>query len=175
MSNEIPDLTTQGTAPTATGDIQATPPNLTEWFGYNAGFSLSDNAPGTSSSNTVLSPEHQKSKMQSIVEIFELQEEHEKEDEEMGDDYEEESVVDFEDQQRRTERLRGVFPALQQLWRSNSEYMDLAAEKLGNGSRDRKSPRPKHLLVLLLLTFSFLLLLLNKSPGSLSLSYEVTC
>jgi len=75
--------------------------------------------------------------MRSVVEIFELEEDSPHEDVEMGED-DEEPVVDLEDQRRRTERLRVVLPALAQLWWSDSDQIDLAAEKLGDGSRDRK-------------------------------------
>ena len=77
--------------------------------------------------------------MRSIVEIFELEESSANGDVEMEEDGDEEPVVDLEDQRRRTERLRGVLPVLAQLWWSDSVQMDVVAEKLGDGSRDRKS------------------------------------
>jgi hypothetical protein len=89
-----------------------------------------------------LSDEEQSNMMRSIQEIFELEEEEVNEDQGIDDDDdEEEPVVDLEDQQRRTEKLKGVLTTLAQLWWSNSEHMDLAAEKLADGSRDRKSSR----------------------------------
>lgn len=86
-----------------------------------------------------LSAEEQSQMMKSIQEIFELEEEQPREDEEMADvDEDVEEEVDLEDQQRRTERLKGVLGTLAQLWWSDSEHMDLVAEKLADGSRDRK-------------------------------------
>ena len=86
-----------------------------------------------------LSVEEQMSMMKSIQAIFELEEELPNEDEEMvGGDEEEEPVIDLEDQQRRTERLKGVLSTLAQLWWSDSVHMDLVAEKLADGSRDRE-------------------------------------
>ena len=82
-----------------------------------------------------LSAEEQGTMMKSILEIFELEE---GEDEEMGDEDEDEVIVDLEDQMRRTERLKGVLSTLAQLWWSDSDQMDLAAEKLADGSRDRE-------------------------------------
>jgi hypothetical protein len=85
-----------------------------------------------------LSTENQARMMRNIVEIFDLEEEPQNEDVEMREDDEEEPVVDLEDQRRRTDRLRGVLPALAQLWWSDSDQIDLVAEKLGDGSRNRK-------------------------------------
>ena len=85
---------------------------------------------------TSLSPKMQNKMTRSIVEIFEL-EGPSKEGVEMGDD-EEEHVVDLDGQRRRTERLKEALPALAQLWWCDSDQMDLVAEKLGDGSRDRK-------------------------------------
>lgn len=85
------------------------------------------------------SAEEQVSMMKSIQEIFELVEEQPNEDDEMVHvDEEEEPVVDFEDRQRRTERLKGVLSTLAQLWWTDSEHMDVVAEKLADGSRDRE-------------------------------------
>jgi len=140
MSDKTSDRSLQGTAPTVMDNIQVAPPNLMEWFGYDAGLASSSIPSSATTSISSLSPEDQRRKMESIVEIFDLKEDH---DEEMRDEDDEESIVDLEDQQRRTERLRGVFPALRQLWQSSSDYVDLIAEKLGDGSRDRKSPQLK--------------------------------
>ena len=85
-----------------------------------------------------LSVEEQGGMMKSIGEIFELEEEVQGENDDMADGDEEESVVDLEDQQRRTERLKGALSMLAQLWWSDSEHMDLVAERLADGSRDRE-------------------------------------
>jgi hypothetical protein len=97
-----------------------------------------NNVLSANSSNVHLSAEEQSVMMKSIQEIFELEEEQANEDLEMDDDDEEEEV-DLEDQQRRTEKLKGVLTTLAQLLWSGSEHMDVAAEKLADGSRDRKS------------------------------------
>lgn len=91
-----------------------------------------------SSLNLDISAEEQSNMMKSIQEIFELEEEQTNEEEQMRDEDEEEPPVDLEDQQRRTEKLKGVLSTLAQLWWSDSDHMDLAAEKLADGSRDRK-------------------------------------
>jgi hypothetical protein len=88
--------------------------------------------------NISLSAETKTRMTRSILDIFDLEEEPLNEDVEMVEDDEEEPVVDLEDQRRRTDRLRGVLPALAQLWWSDSDETDLVAEKLGDGSRDRK-------------------------------------
>jgi hypothetical protein len=88
-----------------------------------------------------LSIEAQSSMIKSIQDIFELEED-QKEDEEMvtdEDDGDDEPVVDLEDQARRTEKLKGVLSILAQLWWAGSEQMDLAAEKLADAGRNRKS------------------------------------
>jgi hypothetical protein len=82
--------------------------------------------------------EEQKGYMQSIIDIFELSEEEEEEPDDGDDDMSIERPIDLEAQQRRTEKLRGVRSALDRLWWSNSEFMSDAAEKLADGSRDRK-------------------------------------
>jgi hypothetical protein len=88
-----------------------------------------------------LSPEEQKEKMNSIAEIFQLDEDVPKDDEEMDVDEEDTAqIVDLEDQERRTERLRGAMSALAQLWWASSDQMDIAVEKLADGSRERKPP-----------------------------------
>ncbi|RDW71776.1 hypothetical protein BP5796_07810 [Coleophoma crateriformis] len=78
--------------------------------------------------------------IQSIASMFELEEEPPKADEEMADDDDTEEQVDIEDQQRRTARLKGALPTLAQMWWSDSEHMDLMAEKLADGSRDHYEP-----------------------------------
>jgi hypothetical protein len=93
-------------------------------------------APGSLS----LSIEEQNSMIKSIQDIFEL--EQDQEDEEMAtgeDDENDEPVVDLEDQARRTAKLKGVLSILAQLWWAGSEQMDLAAEKLADAGRNRKS------------------------------------
>ncbi|KFY38693.1 hypothetical protein V494_04265 [Pseudogymnoascus sp. VKM F-4513 (FW-928)] len=52
------------------------------------------------------------------------------------EDEDEDVVVDLEDQQLRTDRLRGITLSLDQLWWSGQVYMAAAAEKLADGSRD---------------------------------------
>ena len=84
-----------------------------------------------------LGVEEQNSMMKSFGEIFELEQTQE-EDEEMIDGSEEENPFDLEDQQRRTERLKGVLRTLAQLWWNDSEHMNSIAEKLADGSRDRR-------------------------------------
>jgi hypothetical protein len=94
-------------------------------------------APGSLS----LSIEEQNSMIKSIEDIFGLEED-QKEDEEMvtdEDDEDNEPAVDLEDQARRTEKLKDVLPILAQLWWAGSEQMDLAAEKLADAGRNRKS------------------------------------
>lgn len=103
--------------------------------------------------NSELSEQEQELMMKSIEEIFELRGgatggDVEIEDEEgveevggdaVGDgDGDGEEVVDFADRERRTERLRGVLGVLAKLWWAGSENMDVAAEKLADGSRDRE-------------------------------------
>lgn len=88
--------------------------------------------------NISLSAETQSRMTGSILQILDLEEEPPNEDVEMGEYDEEEPVLDLEDQRRRTDRLREVLPALAQLWWSDSDQIDLVAEKLGDGSRDRK-------------------------------------
>jgi len=90
-----------------------------------------------SSLDLEISAEEQSNMMKSIQEIFELEEEQANEEEQMRDE-DEEPPVDLEDQQKRTEKLKGVLSTLAQLWWSDSDHMDLAAEKLADGSRDRK-------------------------------------
>ncbi|KFZ12256.1 hypothetical protein V502_07175 [Pseudogymnoascus sp. VKM F-4520 (FW-2644)] len=55
-----------------------------------------------------------------------------------GEEDEEDVVVDLEDQQLRTDRLRGITLSLDQLWWSGQVYMAAAAEKLADGSRDSR-------------------------------------
>lgn len=92
-----------------------------------------------------LSPKSQNKMTRSIVEIFELEEDPLNQGVDMGEDGDEGLVVDLEDQRRRTVRLRGALPTLAQLWWSDSDQIDLVAEKLGDGSRDRKQlPFPEY-------------------------------
>jgi hypothetical protein len=84
-----------------------------------------------------LSDEEQSAMMQSIASIFELEEEQVAQDESM-DDGDEDVKVDLEDQNQRTDRLKRALSTLAQLWWPDSEYMDLVAEKLADGSRDRE-------------------------------------
>ncbi|KAI9746721.1 MAG: hypothetical protein M1818_000436 [Claussenomyces sp. TS43310] len=79
-----------------------------------------------------LDPEKLKATMDTILEIFDLDESPILIDIDEDDD----APVDFEDRLQRTERLRRVAPALDQLWWNNSEYLAGAAERLADGSRD---------------------------------------
>jgi hypothetical protein len=82
-----------------------------------------------------LPTEKQTSLMESIEAIFESESAG---DQEMLDADEEEPQVDLEDQKERVEKLRGVLPTIAQLWWCRSEYMELAVQKLADGSRNRK-------------------------------------
>jgi hypothetical protein len=122
----------QGIRPTDPLDFSSStsPPIITS--------SILNVAPGSLS----LSIEEQNSMVTSIQNIFKLEEEDPKEEEEMAegeDDENEVPVVDLEDQARRTERLKGVLSILAQLWWADSQQMELAAEKLADASRDCKS------------------------------------
>ena len=88
------------------------------------------------SSNLGLDPSQEElyHMVQTVVSVFEL-EEGPAVDHEMSDEDEE---VDLEDQKRRTDRLKEGLSTVAQLWWSGSEYMDVVAEKLADGSRDRK-------------------------------------
>jgi hypothetical protein len=87
-----------------------------------------------------LSPKEQTELMAGIEAIFQSDGELPSEDQEMADDDDDdEPKVDLEDQQKRTEKLKGVLPTLAQLWWCHSEHIDLAAEKLADGSRNRES------------------------------------
>jgi hypothetical protein len=82
-----------------------------------------------------LTKEQEKAKMESVVEIFGTDE-----DAPVGGGFNDEDdglEVDIEDQARRTERLRSITGALDQLWWSGPELMAEAAEKIADGSRDR--------------------------------------
>lgn len=78
-------------------------------------------------------PETEQQMMQSIVEIFQLDEDPVTENE--GWDERVKTPEELEEKRRRTERLRGIFPLLQRLWSSRSELMPIVAEKLADGSR----------------------------------------
>jgi len=96
--------------------------------------------PGTPfASNSTIPIEHQKADMQSILDIFHLDEEIRDHNSGSDDEEDEPKHVDYEDRNRRIERLRSIYPALDRLWWSGSDYMTGAAEKLADGSRDRKS------------------------------------
>ena len=90
----------------------------------------------TGSDRAEISKQEQKEMMESIVEIFHLDEEEVREDVEMGEGDEE--VVDFEDQKRRTERLSEALEMLGKLWWARSEFVEVVTEKLADGSRDRE-------------------------------------
>ncbi|XMA10138.1 hypothetical protein WAI453_002929 [Rhynchosporium graminicola] len=92
---------------------------------------------GTDSLNLMLTTEQAAAISKSILEMSHLEEDPVKEDQVMrGSDDEIEEVVDVEDQERRTARLKGVPPLLAQLWWADSERIDMVAEKLADGSRD---------------------------------------
>jgi hypothetical protein len=77
--------------------------------------------------------------MQSILDIFQLSEDSsEQDDEEEVDENDDVHEVDMDEQNRRTEQLRAICPALDRLWWSGSDFMTGAAEKLADGSRDSK-------------------------------------
>ncbi len=105
-------------------------------------------ADSIASSNTIIPNEEQKADMQSILDIFQLDEE--LPDQSDGNDLDEDDEAqdaDLEDQRQRKERLRSIYPVLDRLWWTGSEYMVGAAEKLADGSRDRKSKPDPHLLI----------------------------
>ncbi|TGO34093.1 hypothetical protein BHYA_0213g00230 [Botrytis hyacinthi] len=83
-----------------------------------------------------LTEAEQKDMTTSIADIFKLEESVSAEDVDMNDDAEE--VVDVEDRERRTERLKAVLGKLAQLWWQDSTSINEAAEKLADGSRDPK-------------------------------------
>ncbi|KAK6614087.1 GTP binding protein [Botrytis cinerea] len=84
-----------------------------------------------------LTEEEQKDMSSSIADIFKLEEQSvSAEDVDMDDDAEE--VVDVEDRERRTERLKGALGKLVHLWWQDSIAINEAAEKLADGSRDPK-------------------------------------
>lgn len=86
-----------------------------------------------------LTEEEQKDMSSSIADIFKLEEQSvSAEDVDMDDDAEE--VVDVEDRERRTERLKGALGKLVHLWWQDSIAINEAAEKLADGSRDRELP-----------------------------------
>lgn len=90
---------------------------------------------GTSAGAKTISAAEQRGMMDSIIAIFQLEED---EDREMKDEEDEEDEVDLEDQHRRTERLRGALDVLGKLWWARSEHVETVTEKLADGSRDRE-------------------------------------
>lgn len=86
-----------------------------------------------------LSAEKQTELMENIEAIFQPEEEEALHgDQEMPDADDEEPEVDLEDQQKRTEKLKSILPTIAQLWWCRSEHMELATEKLADGSRNPK-------------------------------------
>jgi hypothetical protein len=84
-----------------------------------------------------LDEEEQRNMSRSIIGLFELEEEGQKEDEVMREgDEDVEEVVDVADRARRTERLKQALPMLAHLWWQDSLFIDEAAEKLADGARD---------------------------------------
>lgn len=84
----------------------------------------------------LLSIETQKLIMDSIMDLFRLDDG--TSSTEFDDDDDDGAPINYEDQVRRTGRLKGLAPALVQLWRNKSEYTAGATEKLADGSRDRE-------------------------------------
>lgn len=108
----------------------------------NPGLSSTISQSGTEfdiSSDAMQTRKDQKVEMQSILDIFQLDED--LPDGKGGSELEAngDQSVDREDEKRRTERLRGICPALDRIWWTSSEYIIEAAERLADGSRDRKS------------------------------------
>jgi hypothetical protein len=95
---------------------------------------------GSSPNQAASSEETLKLSMKTILDLFVLEEEHvDPSTMDMDDDDDDEDPpVDLEDQAERIKRLCGIRPALEQLWWNESKYMTSAAEKLADGSRDRK-------------------------------------
>ncbi|KAB8302306.1 hypothetical protein EYC80_005742 [Monilinia laxa] len=81
-----------------------------------------------------LTEEEQRTMSTSISDIFKLEEKASQEGEPDVDD----EVVDVEDRERRTERLKGALRTLAHLWWQDSIFINEAAEKLADGSRDSK-------------------------------------
>lgn len=88
-----------------------------------------------------LDPEEQARMMQSIVDIFQLDEDPTTENEM----WEEETPENLEERSQRTESLRMALPILQKLWWYGSdEPMPTVTEKLADGSRCSKSLEVQH-------------------------------
>jgi len=102
------------------------------------GGTIFDDPTSVATLSTTVPKEEQKANMQSILDIFQLDEELYQSGENELDEDDGGEEVDLEDQRQRTERLKGICPALDRLWWTGSEYMVGAAEKLADGSRDRK-------------------------------------
>jgi hypothetical protein len=90
-----------------------------------------------------LSIDDQKAMASKVEAIFELEEMDEPSvDLDMDDgeteDKDTEQIVDLQDQQRRTEKLKSILPTLGQLWWAASEEIDVVTERLADGSRDRE-------------------------------------
>lgn len=82
-----------------------------------------------------LTEEEQRNMSTSISDIFKLEEASQAEEPDVDDE-----VVDVEDRERRTERLKGALETLAHLWWQDSIFINEAAEKLADGSRDRELP-----------------------------------
>ncbi|KAK2626870.1 hypothetical protein QTJ16_004045 [Diplocarpon rosae] len=95
---------------------------------------------GTHSLNLRLSAEKARCISKSILEILKLEEEPRNEDQKTEDHDDEEEVIDLENQQQRTERLKEALPVMAQLWWADSDQINLVAEKLADGSRDPSDP-----------------------------------
>ncbi|QSZ35406.1 hypothetical protein DSL72_008276 [Monilinia vaccinii-corymbosi] len=91
-----------------------------------------------------LTEEEQRNMSTSIVDIFKLEEEApqggeaDTDDDDDDDHADAEVAVDVEDRERRTEKLKGALGILAHLWWQDSVFINKAAEKLADGSRDPK-------------------------------------
>lgn len=110
--------------------------------GFSTNISHSKTAFHARGSISILSTEalnRQKDDMQSILDIFQL-------DGELPDglggnepdEGDEAQPANLEDRRQRTDLLRGIYPVLDGLWSTGSEYITGAAKQLADGSRDRK-------------------------------------
>lgn len=129
MSGEMPDFYMGDELPADANLLPTETPDASSTnYAFNSGF-LKLN----------LSAEEQTNLMASIEAIFQSEEESPNEDQAMADADDEEPMVDLEDQQRRTDKLKSILPTLAQLWWCRSEQMDLVTEKLADRCRNRES------------------------------------
>lgn len=138
MSGEMPHCYVTGDGPSDTLQTDSPVPLNMLSSGASENSSM-DYVLNSGSLNLHLSSKEQAELMAGIEAIFQSDGELPSEDQEMADDDDEEPKVDLEDQQKRTEKLKGILPTLAQLWWCRSEHIDLAAEKLADGSRNCES------------------------------------